>query len=98
MVGLERAYFCKQFRKSAGLSFSVWSRQIRIEQAKYLLSGSDTPIKLVAAAVGYGDVTTFERNFRKCVDLSPRAFRHSRRISSAIGTPNADKSTQNADN
>jgi transcriptional regulator GlxA family with amidase domain len=79
LAGLDRAYFCKIFRRTTGSSFRAWNRQVRIERAKHLLTASDTPIGLIAVAVGYSDVTTLERNFRKCANLSPREFRRSHR-------------------
>jgi len=50
-------------------------------------------------AVGYTDVTTFERNFRKCLNASPRQYRvGQQRIQ---GTHNftifAENSTSNAE-
>jgi AraC-like DNA-binding protein len=97
LVGLERAYFCKQFRKAVGLTFSGWNRQIRVDRAKHLLINSDMPISLVAAMIGYADVTTFERNFRRCANVTPRHFRQLQRLEKTNSTPNADKNTQNAE-
>jgi transcriptional regulator GlxA family with amidase domain len=73
--GLERTYFSSVFRKTVGVTFLEWNRRIRIEAAKTLLQGSDLPIIAIALAVGYDDVTTFGRTFRKCANVSPRKYR-----------------------
>jgi transcriptional regulator GlxA family with amidase domain len=75
VAGLERTYFCKYFQWSVGVSYSEWSRSIRIAHAKELLVTSISTITRIASAVGYSDVTTFERNFRRSAGLSPRQYR-----------------------
>lgn len=74
-ASLDPAYFSKRFRRAMGVSFSVWNATIRVRQAQRLLECTDFQIREVAAAVGYDDVTTFERNFRRLLGLSPRAYR-----------------------
>jgi two-component system, response regulator YesN len=76
-ANLEPAYFSKYFRKVMGVSFSSWTTLIRIEAARRLLESSDERICAVAAAVGYDDITTFERNFRKHTGKNPRSYRAS---------------------
>ena len=75
IAGLERTYFSRHFQRTIGFSFSTWNRHIRVERAKNLLASTDLPITSIAIAVGYTDVTTFERNFRKCLNASPRHYR-----------------------
>jgi len=58
-----------------GMSFAEWSTLIRIKEAKELLRAIDLSITGVAAAVGYSDVTTFARVFRKCELMCPREYR-----------------------
>src|SRR5262245_41581857 len=75
VAGLERTYFSRHFQRTIGISFSAWNRHIRVERAKSLLASTDLPITSIAMAVGYTDVTTFERNFRRCLNASPRDYR-----------------------
>jgi AraC family transcriptional regulator len=75
IAGLERTYFCRYFRRNIGLSFSMWNRYIRIERAKQLFADTDLSVTAISMAVGYGDVTTFERNFRRCENTSPRDYK-----------------------
>jgi transcriptional regulator GlxA family with amidase domain len=74
-VGLSRTHFSKRFHFMVGVSFAEWSSLIRIREAKELLKVIDLSITAVAAAVGYSDVTTFERVFRKQESMSPRSYR-----------------------
>ena len=75
MAGLERTYFCKRFRKVARLGFHAWSRALRIERAKVLLESTDLTVSAIAEAVGYEDLTTFERNFRRQAAMPPSCYR-----------------------
>jgi AraC-like DNA-binding protein len=75
MMNLEKTYCCKVFRATTGKSFCAWVREIRIEHAQALLRLPKASITDVAHAVGYSDVTTFARNFRRVTGLSPRRFR-----------------------
>lgn len=96
IAGLERTYFCKCFRRHFGLSFSEWHTRIRIEEARRLLNCTMLPISAVALAVGYTDITTFERNFRKVLLVSSRRYRRQNRTP-AQNTLFAENFTQNAE-
>src|SRR5689334_2844562 len=72
-VGLERTYFSRFFRVAVGCTFSDWSRGLRIEKAKILLRRRGPTVFSVAISVGYSDITTFERAFKKQTGVSPRA-------------------------
>lgn len=91
LLNLERTYCCKVFRDLTGKTFSEWLRGIRIARARALLRLRVHTITDVSHAVGYGDVTTFERNFRKEVGLSPRVFQ---RLGQECGLQGADSDYQ----
>jgi transcriptional regulator GlxA family with amidase domain len=74
-VGLSRTHFSRRFHLMMGVTFAEWSTLVRIKQAKELLKVIDLSITGVAAAVGYSDVTTFARVFRKYEAMSPRDYR-----------------------
>jgi len=76
LVGLERTYFSRFFRCAVGCRFSDWSRGLRIEKAKILLRRRGPTIFSVAISVGYSDITTFERAFKKQTGFSPRVYRN----------------------
>lgn len=75
IAGLEATYFSKRFRVVVGTTYAEWSRRLRMEYAKQLLGIEDLSITAIAASVGYHDVTTFERVFRRCEGTCPRDYR-----------------------
>jgi transcriptional regulator GlxA family with amidase domain len=75
LAGLEAAYFSKVFRRTKGVTFAEWNARIRVEEAKSLLRIVDMSITAVAVSVGYQDVTTFERVFRRLEKVSPGTYR-----------------------
>jgi AraC-like DNA-binding protein len=74
ILDLERTYCSKAFQEIAGESFSSWIRRIRIAHAVTLLRSGAHTVTYVAHAVGYADITTLERNFRKETGSCPRSF------------------------
>lgn len=98
ICGLERTYFCRFFRARVGISFSEWNRRLRVERAKTLLCSEHRSVLAIALAVGYRDITTFERNFRRCERLSPAEYRKLQRASRGRrNTNSADDSTSIAE-
>ena len=97
IAGLERAYFSKRFRSVMHVSFTEWNARVRVDEAKRLLRAIDLSITAVGASVGYDDVTTFERVFKRLEGVCPRE--HRRRAARAIAqrTPNAESATPNAE-
>jgi general secretion pathway protein G len=75
VVSVERKYFSKFFRRETGFNFAWWNREIRIRLATQLLRQRGRNIDSVALAVGYVDVTTFARAFKKCNGVCPQAYR-----------------------
>jgi two-component system, response regulator YesN len=75
VAGLEATYFSRLFRAVIGITFVEWSAQVRMQEAKHLLRIFDLSITAVAATVGYGDVTTFARVFKRFSDVCPREYR-----------------------
>ncbi len=97
VAGLERAYFSKLFRSVMSATFTEWNAAVRVAEAKRLLREIDLSITAVSASVGYDDVTTFERVFKRLEGVCPRE--HRRRISrrAAKPTQNAETATPNAE-
>jgi transcriptional regulator GlxA family with amidase domain len=72
---LEPLYFSKRFRLAVGMTFVSWSASIRVAAAKKLLESPALSVSAIAAAVGYRDLTTFERAFKKVESICPREYR-----------------------
>ena len=52
-----------------------YCRAVRIARACELLEGGDTSQKRIAQSLGYEDVASFARVFRKAVGCAPGAYR-----------------------
>lgn len=64
------------FRSELGTTFKLLLLQQRIEHAKQLLRGGQRlRITDVALQVGFGDLSHFEKSFRRLVGVSPRSYR-----------------------
>lgn len=64
------------FRSELGVTFKPLLQRMRIGKAKELLRASLRPrITDIALQVGFGDLSHFEKTFRRVVGVSPRAFR-----------------------
>jgi transcriptional regulator GlxA family with amidase domain len=82
IASLEKTYFGKVFRAKVGVSFAEWLARERIKRALLMLMDHDHRIADLAFAVGFGDLRTFERAFKKFTGVTPRecksiARRHS---------------------
>jgi AraC family transcriptional activator FtrA len=88
---LEPLYFSKCFRKTVGTGFAKWNARLRVEAANNLLSSSNQSVTEIAAAVGYKDLTTFERAFRRVEATCPRNYRSNDRVTRGKKTGNAEE-------
>ena len=81
VAGFEQTYFSSFFHAKVGLRFSEWVSALRVERAKELLAEQNRSITSVAFAVGFHDIRTFQRAFRKFTQLTPREYKRSVRPS-----------------
>jgi AraC-like DNA-binding protein len=72
---LTSAYFASTFKKHVGISLSEFISNLRMEEARRLLSDTNLPIRDVAAKIGFNDSFYFTRIFKKQHGLSPRQYR-----------------------
>jgi AraC-like DNA-binding protein len=76
MVSVEKKHFSKFFGKQTGYNFGWWNREIRMRLAKGMFRQRGRTIHTVALAVGYRNLTTFERAFKKSTGgVGPRDYR-----------------------
>ena len=78
---LEQKYFSTYFHSKTGMRFVDWIAWVRVDHAMDLLRRGDKPIWLVSEAVGFCDLRTFERAFKKWTELTPTEFKKSVRPS-----------------
>jgi transcriptional regulator GlxA family with amidase domain len=74
-AGLERRTLLRRFASATGMSPIEYCRAVRIARARELLEGGDTSQKQIAQSLGYKDVASFARVFRKITGSAPGAYR-----------------------
>lgn len=74
LIGIPVRTLQRQLKKS-GISYSQLVQQTRLKMACHLISNSDSKVKEIASALGYNDVGSFSRAFKKWTNMSPREYR-----------------------
>lgn len=67
--------FIRRFREVAGMTPGHYLQKMRVDMAKRMLEDTDLPLEKIVGKVGYRDVSSFRRLFKKEVAVSPGAFR-----------------------
>lgn len=75
-LNLDRSYFSKVFRQATGRSPQQYLVELRLEKAAELLSRYGRPPGEAALSVGYPDVSSFSRMFRRHYGLSPTEYQN----------------------
>ena len=76
---LSRKYFSTFFHRKTGICFKEWTDLLRIRRAAELIREHDHSLTQVAFNVGFRDMRTFERVFKKHMQSTPRAYKRSAR-------------------
>ncbi len=63
------------FKKHTGMTFGNYLTNLRISQARLLLSSTDKSVSQIASLVGFDNPDYFTNVFKKKTNLSPREFR-----------------------
>lgn len=74
-VGMNKSAFCTFMRHSAGMTFSEYLNNIRLERAKDKLLHTEYAIFEIAAFCGFQNVTYFNRLFRRKYGCTPKEIR-----------------------
>ncbi|WP_342564858.1 helix-turn-helix domain-containing protein [Paenibacillus sp. FSL R7-0345] len=80
--GISYSYMRKIVYELTGKSMIDYLNQLRIDKAKELLLDTDLTIKQVAAEVGYYNVQSFNRFFRKYEGMPPSSYKTAKSKSS----------------
>jgi len=75
MLGLNRSYFCRVFKRQMGMSPQDYIVSYRLEQAEKLLTTTKLSQKEIALRVGYPDVYALSRMFKRRYGIAPGKFR-----------------------
>jgi YesN/AraC family two-component response regulator len=74
-LNLSSGYVSKYYKEKTGVNFSDFLNEFRIQKAKELLQQSDYRIQDIAGQVGYFNVNSFIRMFRKVTGMPPGEYR-----------------------
>lgn len=75
MVGMHEAALSRQFRKLTGRTFTAFVAELRVAKACQLLLHSDRQISAICYAVGFNNISNFNRHFLKRKGLTPTEYR-----------------------
>lgn len=65
----------KLFKKHTGMTLGQYRQNLRVDKASSLLTNSDLNLTVIADHIGYADIHSFSKQFKKGTGLSPREFR-----------------------
>lgn len=74
-AGLQFQHFSRVFSQHLGTSPMRYLREMRLDNARYLLRNTSMLVEEVAFSVGFNDALYFSRVFRTATGLSPTAWR-----------------------
>ena len=77
---MSEAYFCRLFKRLAGMSSTEYITRKRIERAKLLLEKEDRGVSEAAFAVGFNDSGYFSRVFKRWTGMSPAEFKRQTKL------------------
>jgi AraC family transcriptional regulator len=96
-VAMSPWHFLRTFRRVTGVTPHQYILTRRLHRAAVLLRTSDAAVGEIALDAGFGDLSTFNRQFRRTIGASPSAWRQAsgvRHQADANGTfPFADANT-----
>lgn len=76
-VSINSVYLSRIFKNSTGKTMNEYLNQYRITQAKKALKETNLSIHEISVNIGYADVRSFIRFFKKYTNLTPLEFRKS---------------------
>lgn len=74
-LNLSSAYLSVYIKEKTGLNFSDHLLGIRMNKAKELLACTDLTVNEISQRVGYLNITSFNRTFKKAAGMTPGAYR-----------------------
>jgi len=89
VAGMSRSVFAARFAGALGESPIEFLKRLRLARAARLLTGTDMPVKTVAAEVGYSSRSSFTRAFLARHGARPTAFRAAAREATPPARPRA---------
>ena len=75
VCGLNRSYLSRLFHDATGYTIKGYLQLYRMQTAQKMLRDSDYPISYIGNAVGYADIFTFSKAFKKHTGCTPSDYR-----------------------
>lgn len=75
---MSKYYLIGLFKQAYGMTPVKYHQLLRIEKAKEMIQFSNIPLKQIAEKVGYSDIHSFSRTFRKVEGVPPSYYRPKR--------------------
>ena len=82
-AGLSPVTFRRRWLRHVGLPPHRYLMELRMRQACRMLAETDTPVNMVADAVGFSDPLYFSRRFRQLVGTTATGYRETHRLPDA---------------
>ena len=79
MARLSQRQFSNICRRLTGMSFVKYVNRLRIQKSEELLKGTNTPVTAIAFEVGFEELSTFYRAFKRSNKTPPLVFREIQR-------------------
>ncbi|NAZ85723.1 AraC family transcriptional regulator [Kineococcus indalonis] len=74
-AGMSESAFSRRFKRATGMTFTDVVRKLRLAHAAKLLAQTSQPVASIAAAVGYANLSNFNRQFRAEHGSTPTRYR-----------------------
>ncbi|WP_127579333.1 helix-turn-helix domain-containing protein [Paenibacillus koleovorans] len=74
-LNISRSYLSTYFKEKTGIYFVDYVNTVRVGKAKKLLARPDIRIQDAASMVGYQNINSFNRMFKKFTGMTPSEFR-----------------------
>ncbi|HEX4480014.1 MAG TPA: AraC family transcriptional regulator [Rudaea sp.] len=71
IANMTRFNLIKAFKHAFGVSPYRYLNQVRVDHARHMLALTDQPMHMIAAAVGFGSVSSLTRAFKRFAGASP---------------------------
>ena len=88
-VGVDRAHFSRKFHSTFLVSPAKYLQNLKIDEAKRLLEQTTYNLSIIAQSIGYTDLSTFSKAFKKTAGIPPREYRFRHQSRQEIRTANA---------
>jgi len=85
MAGMSEYQFEKRIRKIFHITAGQLIQKVRMDAAVHRLRTTNEPIASVALDCGYSDQSSFSRQFKRTVGMSPAEYRHAWQNPPSIG-------------